>query len=218
MGKRNDGSNIRLGMIILAFFIANVSRAGEPPQQQPQGTNNHSSGNPGNPVQNSFLPNNETQPAAPFPPGANPDSLCPPSGPPPVEAPPSLQPSPSSYATSWPKTGKTGQTDNQAKLTASSKLNHDPKWMAAVKKYEEKSRLYQAKIDQLLEKHGQNWESLSKDPADRKKCDEITRQWKDDEARLEALYAQAMKAGQVPASQKAIQNPSGIKNSEGEKY
>jgi hypothetical protein len=140
------------------------------------------------PLPNSSYPGKPGEMSAPFQPYSYPEpSLF--KEPPVLLATPGIQPSPSHF-TSTGKDGVSKGVPTRVVIqtsTSFSNIQSDPKLAAEVKKYEQKSKLYQEQIDRILWKHKQDWESLSKNPADRKKCEEIMNQWRLDEKRLEAL-------------------------------
>jgi hypothetical protein len=125
-------------------------------------------------------------PAVPFP------ELSKPLGNPPMVVTPSIQPSPGHFtSTQKDSVGETTSPTGRNK-PGQPKIPDDPRWAAAVKEYENKSKQYQETIDHLLAKHGQSWESLCKDPRDRLACDEIMRRWRGDESKLQTLYNQLL--------------------------
>jgi hypothetical protein len=159
------------------------------------------------PLPNSSLPSKPGESTVPFQPYSYPEN----GGfkePPVILVTPSMQPSPSHFTS----TGKDGLSKgipaSGGRGTSPSPFNtkSNPKLAAEVKKYEQKSKKYQEQIDRILLKHGQNWESLSKNPADRKKCEEIMNQWRLDELQLESLFT--MKAPPKTVGTPASRNTS----------
>ncbi|GEM_PF-5143003 len=69
-----------------------------------------------------------------------------------------------------------------------SKASQDPRWKIAVKDYEKRFKAYQKSLDRILASHGDRWESLADNSADKKKCEQILAQWQADERRMEMEF------------------------------
>jgi len=79
----------------------------------------------------------------------------------------------------------------------------DPNQARKMKEYEARFMRYQKELDRILARHENRWHSLKKSPEDRRKCEEILKNWKEDELRLMGSSPQEEKslpAGKAPGS------------------
>ena len=68
------------------------------------------------------------------------------------------------------------------------KASQDPRWQASVKDYEKRFKNYQKSLDRILAAHGNRWDSLANNSADKKKCEQILALWQADERRMELEF------------------------------
>ena len=140
------------------------------------------------PVVNPVVPPPGSYPAIPMalpqPPG---EAVAPPVLTPYV---PSVEPSPIGRITSPPNTRSPGGP-RAAKVTAI-----DPRWNGALQNHAKGVRECQRELDKILARHGYDWVSLSNDPKDRLRCEEILQRW----TRSENQLSEAYQSGRPPVA------------------